>query len=143
MADYKVVDWAVDELNKKHDKPLFLAVGIFKPHIPWFVPQKYFDMYPLKDVKLPKIMVNDFDDVSPIALKWLKRGWHKWMVENELWKNPVQAYEASISFSDAMVGRLIDGLKKNGNLDNTVIVILSDHGMHIGEKEHWEKFTLW
>lgn len=143
MADYKVVDWAVNELNKDHDKPLFLAVGIFKPHIPWFAPQKYYDLYPKDDRQLPGILENDLDDVSKIALPWLRRGWQRWMLENNEWANAVQGYEACISFSDAMLGKLIDGLKKSGKADNTIIVLWSDHGMHIGEKEQWEKFTLW
>lgn len=143
MADYKVVDWAVNELNKDHDKPLFLAVGIFRPHIPWFAPQEYFDLYPQDDRELPYILENDLDDVSKIALPWLRRGWQRWMLENNEWANAVQGYEACISFSDAMLGKLIDGLKKSGKADNTIIVLWSDHGMHIGEKEQWEKFTLW
>ncbi len=142
-ADYRVVDWAISELQKDHDKPLFLGVGIYRPHIPWYVPQKYFDMYPLDEVVLPEIRPDDLDDVSEVAIPWLRRGWHRWILENDLWKNAVQAYEASISFSDAMLGRLIDGLEESGKLDNTIIVLWSDHGMHIGEKEQWEKFTLW
>lgn len=143
MADYKVVDWAVDELNKEHDKPLFLAVGIFRPHIPWFVPKEYFDMYPLEEIELPKIKDNDLDDVSPLALKWVRKNWQTWMLDNNEWKKAIQAYQASVSFSDAMVGRLVQGLVKSGKIDNTIIVLWSDHGMHIGEKEQWEKFTLW
>lgn len=143
MADYKVVDWAIGEMNKTHDKPLFLAVGIFRPHIPWFAPQEYFDMYPMDSRDLPKILENDLDDVSPVMSRTLRRGWQKWMVENNQWKNAVQGYEACISFSDAMLGRLLQGLKESGKEDNTIIVLWSDHGMHIGEKEQWEKFTLW
>jgi arylsulfatase A-like enzyme len=143
MADYKVVDWAVDELNKEHKKPLFLAVGIFRPHIPWFVPKEYFDRYPIENITLPKIEENDLDDVSSIAIKHLRRDWQKWMLTNNEWKKAIQAYQASVTFSDAMVGRLIEGLEKSGKLDETIIVLWSDHGMHIGEKEQWEKFTLW
>ena len=143
MADYKVVEWAISELKKKHDKPLFLAVGIFKPHIPWFVPQEYFDIYPLDKLELPEILENDLDDVSPVSFRWLRRQWQKWILENNLWENAVQSYEACISFSDAMIGKLINGLDESGRADNTIIVLWSDHGMHIGEKEQWEKFTLW
>ena len=142
-SEYKVVDWAIQEVNKKQAKPLFLAVGLFRPHIPWFVPQKYFDMYPLSEVKLPQVKENDLEDVSPVAVKWLARDWHKWLLDSHLWEKAVQAYEASISYTDAMLGRLIDGLKKSGKMNNTIIVLWSDHGMHIGEKQHWEKFTLW
>lgn len=142
-ADYKVVDWAISELKKDHDKPLFLGVGIYRPHIPWFVPQKYFDMYPLDEIVLPETREDDLDNISEVALGWLRRGWQQWMIENNEWEKAVQAYQASISFSDAMLGRLIDGLKESGKFENTIIVLWSDHGMHIGEKDHWEKFTLW
>ena len=143
MGDFKVVDWAISELEKPRDRPLFLAVGIFRPHIPWFVPKEYFDMYPPDERELPEKIPGDLDDVSEVALPWVRRSWQRWMIENDEWKSAVQAYEASISFSDAMIGRLIDGLEKSSKSDNTIIVLWSDHGMHLGEKEQWEKFTLW
>jgi len=143
MADYKVVDWALGEFEKEHTKPLFLAVGIFRPHIPWFVPAEYFELYDRNTRPLPKILENDLDDVSQVSYQWLRRSWQKWMIENNEWANAVNAYEACISFSDSMIGRLIDGLEKSGRIDNTIIILWSDHGMHIGEKEQWEKFTLW
>jgi arylsulfatase A-like enzyme len=143
MADYKVVDWAISELNKKHDKPFFQAVGIFRPHIPWFVPQKYFDLYPLDKLKLPEILEGDLDDCSEIGQKFCRRKWQTWLVKHDKWKEAVQGYLASISFADAQLGRLLDAFEASDYADNTVIVLWSDHGMHIGEKEHWEKFTLW
>ena len=143
MADYKVVDWASAELAKTHPKPFFHAVGIFRPHIPWFVPQKYFDLYPPDKVFLPLIKADDLDDVAPTHRKWLRRKWHQWMVDNDEWKPAVRGYLASISFADAQVGRLLDALDASPHAANTMIVLWSDHGMHIGEKEHWEKFTLW
>jgi arylsulfatase A-like enzyme len=143
MGDFKVVDWAINELNAPRDKPLFLAVGIFRPHIPWFVPEKYFSLYDPAERSLPEFMENDLDDVSSVGISWIRRSWHRWMLENNQWANAVQAYEASISFSDAMIGRLLDGLEKSGRADNTIIILWSDHGMHIGEKQQWEKFTLW
>ena len=143
MADYKVVDWATAELAKTHPNPFFHAVGIFRPHIPWFVPQKYFDLYPPDKVFLPSIKAGDLDDVAPTHRKWLRRKWHQWVVDNDEWKAAVRGYLASISFADAQVGRLLDALDASPHAANTIIVLWSDHGMHIGEKEHWEKFTLW
>jgi arylsulfatase A-like enzyme len=142
-ADYKVVDWAIEELQKKHEKPFFQAVGIFRPHIPWFVPQKYFDLYPLENIDLPLIQENDLDDCSDVGKSFCKRKWQEWIVKNDLWKESIQAYMASISYADAQLGRLLDAFEKSDYADNTIIVLWSDHGMHIGEKEHWEKFTLW
>jgi arylsulfatase A-like enzyme len=143
MADYKVVDWAATELAKSHRKPFFHAVGIYRPHIPWFVPQKYFDLYPPDKVFLPPIKAGDLDDVASSHKKWLRRGWHQWVVDNDEWKAAVRGYLASISFADAQVGRLLAALDASPHAANAIIVLWSDHGMHIGEKEHWEKFTLW
>ncbi len=139
MADYQVVDWARYELTQKHDKPLYLACGIFRPHMPWEVPQKYFDMYPLEDIPDLVIQKNDLED----AFDHGRRQWHKFVLENHQWKNVNQAYHACNSFADAQIGRLIEGLKNSEYADNTIIVLWADHGMHMGEKENWEKFTLW
>lgn len=142
-SDYKVVEWAARELQKRHEKPFFLAVGIFRPHIPWFVPKKYFDLYPLEGITLPPIQENDLEDCSPVGKGFCRRKWQEWVLANDQWKPAVQAYLASISFADAQLGRLIDALDQSRYAENTIIVLWSDHGMHIGEKEHWEKFTLW
>lgn len=142
-SDYKVVDWAIEELNKDHDRPFFQAVGLFRPHIPWFVPQEYFDLYPLDDVELPPVQENDLADCSPVGKGFCRRSWQRWILKQDKWREAVQAYLASISYMDAQLGRLLDAFKKSPTVDNTVIVLWSDHGMHIGEKEHWEKFTLW
>ncbi len=143
MADYKVVDWAIEQFEKTHDKPFFQAVGIFRPHIPWFAPRACFNRYPLDEVFLPETLEGDLDDCSPVALRWCRQGWQKWLVENDQWRGAVQGYLACISFADSQVGRLLDALDRSPYADNTIVVLWSDHGMHIGEKNHWEKFTLW
>jgi len=143
MPDYKVVDWAISELAREHDRPFFQAVGIFRPHIPWLVPQEYFDLYPIEDIQLPPIQENDLEDCSEVGKGFCRRSWQEWVLANDQWKAAVQGYMASISFADAQLGRLLDALEKSRYAQNTVIVLWSDHGMHIGEKEHWEKFTLW
>lgn len=139
MADNQTVDWAVYEMNQKQEKPLFLAVGLFKPHMPWEVPQKYFDMYPLESIPDLKIKENDLED----AFDHGRRLWHKYVLDNKQWKKVIQAYMACLSFADDELGRLLDGFEKSPLKDNTIIVLWSDHGMHMGEKENWEKFTLW
>jgi arylsulfatase A-like enzyme len=143
MADSKVVNWAVAELGRKHEKPWFLGVGIFRPHVPWYVPRKYFDLYPINKIALPPVRENDLDDTSPVGQGFVERKWHRWIVKNNQWKQGVQGYLASISFTDALVGRLLDALDKSSDAKYTIIVLWSDNGMHLGEKEHWEKFTLW
>jgi arylsulfatase A-like enzyme len=138
-GDAMVVDWAIGELNKPQEKPLFLAVGLFRPHIPFEVPQKWFDLHPLDQVKLPEVQAGDLGDARDHG----RRNWHKWVVENHQWEKFMQGYLASISYVDNQLGRLLDALDASPMKDNTIIVLWSDHGFHIGEKENWEKFALW
>lgn len=143
MADAKVVSWAEKQLSREHGKPLFLAVGIYRPHIPWWTPKAYFDRNPIEKVELPRVIKNDLTDVPEAGRAMRKQGWHKWMEESGKWKEAVQGYNASVSFTDDMVGRLLTALEEGPLADNTIIVLWSDHGYHLGQKEHWEKFALW
>lgn len=138
-SDHKVVDWAIREMEKERDKPLFLACGLFRPHIPWEVPQKYFDLYPLEEIILPEDDPEDLKD----AWEHRRRRWHKWVLDNKQWKRAVRGYLASISYADAQLGRLLDSYESSGRNKDTILVLWSDHGMHIGEKQNWEKFTCW
>jgi len=139
QGDGAVVDWAVDQMNQTSEKPLFLAVGLFRPHIPWEVPQKWFDLYPEEEVQLPVHLENDLED----AFSHGRESWHKWVTDNDQWRNFMRGYLASISYVDHELGRLLDGFDQSPMAENTVVVLWSDHGFHIGEKENWEKFALW
>ncbi|MBL7646912.1 MAG: sulfatase [Candidatus Hydrogenedentes bacterium] len=144
MGDGQVVEWVGKQLAAPQDKPFFLACGLFKPHLPWYVPQKYFDMYPLDEIELPRVKAGDLDDVPPLGRAAAKpNGDHKRVLETGKWKEAVQAYMASIAFTDACIGQLLDAVAASPHRDNTLIVLWSDHGWHLGEKEHWRKFTLW
>ena len=112
MADYHVVDWARYQLSQKHDQPFFLAVGLWKPHDPWEVPQKYFDMYPLEDIVLPEIKEDDLEDAFDHGRRWI----HQWVVDNQQWEKVVQSYAASITFTDAMLGRLLDAFENSEHM---------------------------
>lgn len=143
--DAKTADYAVRFLKEKHDKPFFLACGIFRPHLPWYAPKKYFDMYPLDKIKLPKVPENDLDDI-PKEGKWLSKQRRQDFLnikKSGKWKEAVQAYLACISFADAQLGRVLDALESSVYKDDTIIVFWSDHGWHLGEKNHWHKMTLW
>ena len=144
-GDYKSVDYISQLLNKDHDKPFFLACGIYRPHLPWYVPQKYFDLFPIEEIQLPKLMEGDTTDLGPRAKEIISRGgnYHKHVVEADKWKNAVQGYLASTAYADAMVGNLLEALSKSKYADNTIVVIWSDHGWQLGEKMHWRKFSLW
>ena len=144
MGDRQVATWAISELQKKHDKPFFLGCGFFRPHLPWYVPQRYFDMYPPDKITLPNVNENDLDDVPPLGRKMAKpEGDHKKVTEHKQWRKAVQGYLASITFVDTCVGRVIDAFDKSDYADNTIIMLWSDHGWHLGEKLHWRKFSLW
>ena len=144
LREAKIVGYGVDHLGKPHDKPFFVAVGLHKPHMPWNVPRKYFDMHPLDSIQLPPHREGDLADVPPAGVRMAKPdGDHRLMLESGRWKEAIQGYLAAISYCDAMIGRLLDALDRSEHRDNTVVVFWGDHGWHLGEKEHWRKFALW
>ena len=147
MADGQVINWAEQELGLgDQGAPRFMAVGMYRPHLPWYVPQEYLDMYPLDTIILPEVPE---DDLADIPEPYNSFGFinshltHQWVVENDKWKEGVQAYLASISFADAMVGRVLDALEKSGRANKTIVVLISDHGFMLGHKHRWRKFALW
>ena len=146
MPDTKIADWGIHQLKQKHDKPFFLAVGFFRPHVPMFAPKKWFDQHPLKRVQLPQVDPHDREDLPQYG-KDLTIGHpaprHKWFIENRQWKQAVQSYLASTTFVDHCVGRVLDALDNSQYAKNTVVLLFSDHGWHLGEKERWAKRSLW
>jgi arylsulfatase A-like enzyme len=143
MDDYKVATWIGEQLGQKHDKPFFLACGFFKPHLRWCAPEEYFDMFAPESVTLPNIDENDLDDVPPIGVQMAGRKTHDTITSKNAWRDGVAAYLACGAFVDKQVGRVLDALDASPHRDNTVIVLWSDHGWHLGEKLHWKKFALW
>ena len=144
MRDHRIVNYGINQLRKKHDKPFFLTVGLHKPHMPWFVPKKYFDLHPLESIQLPPTKEGDLSDIPAAGVKFARPdGDHAKIVESGRWKEAVQAYLATVSYADAEIGRLLDALESSEHKDNTIVVLLGDHGWHFGEKEHWRKFALW
>lgn len=143
-GDYKVSEWIGGQLGRKHDQPFYLGCGIYRPHEPWFVPAKYFEPFPLETIQLPPgYRPDDLDDVPPMGRRIARNRYFPHILWQGQWRNGVQAYLASIHFADAMVGRVLDALESGPNADNTIVVLWSDHGWHLGEKEHWQKFTTW
>ena len=148
-GDWLVSKWVGEQLEKEHDKPFFLACGIYRPHEPWFVPKKYFEPFPLEEIQLPPgYKEDDLDDLPPSGGGGGERGgapnrYFAHIREHGQWKKGIQGYLASIHFADAMLGRVLDALENGPNRDNTIVVLWSDHGWHLGEKQHWQKFTPW
>lgn len=148
MPDHKVADWAVECLARKSDKPFFLGVGFIRPHVPFYVPQKWFELFPLKEIKLPPIRMDDLSDIPETSrrmhelpkyprLDFLRAN------NDEQFRKCVRAYLACIAFVDHQVGRVIDALDGGPHAKDTTVVLFSDHGYHIGEKDRVSKHSLW
>jgi arylsulfatase A-like enzyme len=144
LPDESSIDYGIRHLSAVHDRPFFVAVGLHKPHMPWNVPKKYYDLFPLESIELPPTMKGDLDDVPPAGIRMAKPDKdHAAMLKSGRWKEAVQAYLAAIAYCDAQIGRLLDAYDKSPQKENTLIVFWGDHGWHLGEKEHWRKFALW
>jgi len=146
MTDYKSAKWAIKKLQKEHEKPFFLAVGFIRPHVPWYAPQKWFDMFPLDSIKTPPYKKDDFNDIPLFAAKVADAPMMpttEELIKSGEWKNAIQAYMACIAFVDAQIGKVLNALEKSKHADNTIIVLWSDHGYHLGEKNRFAKQALW
>ena len=147
MPDYKIASWAEERLAEKQDRPFWMGVGFYRPHVPQFAPQKWFDMYPLESLQLPKTIADDLKDISSYGVD-ITRLKHvsptlEWVTENDQWKPLVQSYLACVSFVDEQIGRVLTALDKGDYGENTYVVLFSDHGFHLGEKERFAKRSLW
>ncbi len=146
MPDYKTASWAEKRLSEKHDKPFFMAVGFCRPHVPWYAPQKWFDMHPLEKIQTPPFAADDLQDVPEISRRLNNAPMMpttKWAIEQKQWKRIVQAYLACTTFVDHQVGRVLDALDKSEYARNTVVVLWTDHGYHLGEKNRFAKQAIW
>ena len=147
MKDYKTAQWAAEQLQTRDfdGKPFFMAIGFSKPHLTWYVPQKYFDMYPLDEIEIPKTIANDLDDIVDRNGKKVYGPSSAWLRAEKYGrhKEAVQAYLATITFVDDCVGVLLDGLANSKYADNTIVMLWGDHGWHLGEKQKYGKTQLW
>ena len=145
MGDHQMVDWAVSELEREHDKPFFLAAGIYRPHLPWHVPAEFFDQYDVSEIKLPENRP-DWRDQFEKPLNRMgesRRAWGRALKSHNRERAAVLAYHACVTYADYELGRLMAALDESPHADNTIVVLWSDHGWHLGEKDAWAKFTLW
>lgn len=146
MGDTQITTWAIDQLQRVSG-PFFMAVGYYRPHIPLWAPESYFRPYPKSTVALPVNLPTDLDDLSPIARWWantpVTAGAHETVTTYDQWQSAVATYLACVSFVDAQIGRLITALEESSHASTTLVVLISDHGLHLGEKQHWGKWTGW
>lgn len=145
--DYLIASAAVDALQSApKDRPFFIAAGFRLPHVPCYAPQKWFDLYPDATLQMPPVLDGDRDDTPRFSwyLHWsLPEPRLHTLKERNEWRPLVRAYLASTSFMDAQVGRVLAALEATGRAKDTVVVLWSDHGWHVGEKAITGKNTLW
>lgn len=140
MIARRAVQILEEHLRTRKDQPFFLAVGFHKPHLPWVAPKRYFEMHDPAKMPLPKTPPDDLEDIPQIALTL--RPQEQKMTDEEK-RLAIRAYYACVSFMDAQVGILLDALDRHKLWDNTVIVLLGDHGFHLSEHGGlWRKMTL-
>ncbi|MED5281248.1 MAG: sulfatase, partial [Verrucomicrobiota bacterium] len=148
MGDYKAASAAIKTIQSQ-EGPLLLSVGIYRPHVPWIVPQTYFDLYPTQTLKLSERRVEDLDDL-PERLKLVAgleakfgKGYHEKLVKKGYDKQFVRAYLASVTFADEQVGRILDAWYASPYAETGYVVLWSDHGYMLGEKNAWSKIKPW
>mgnify|MGYP001367147594 FL=1 len=147
FSDRKSVDWAIEKIDQIGDEPFLLSVGFERPHQPLFNPKRFHDLYPLKSIRLPDVPEEDLEDLphraKQLALYPQTSGRHESVIKFGQWENAVASYLASVSFVDDLIGDLVKALDDRNLIEKTWIVLWSDHGWHLGEKQHWGKATGW
>ncbi len=145
FVDHVVASWAVDQLEVEHERPFFLSVGFYRPHVPFFPPVRIYDG--LKNVQLPPVKEDDWRDLPDAARRLTmsneKIPTHDWMKRERRWRQAVHAYLACVRWTDEQIGRVLDALDDGPHAKNTIVVLFADHGYHLGEKQRWSKFSLW
>ena len=147
FGDTQITDWAIEKIGSAQTAPVFLAVGYYRPHQPLWAPKRFFERFMKTPAELPSIRSDDLSDLGETAKQWALKpvtsGTHATVVKFRQWQAAVEAYLACVSYVDHEIGRLIAALDQSPLADNTLIVLWSDHGWHLGEKEHWGKWTGW
>lgn len=146
MPDYAIREWALSKLEGELPQPFFMGVGFVRPHVPWYVPQEWFELYEEAELWTPPYLPDDLEDVPAIA-RLLQQipGFPttEWAQMAGEWQAIVHAYLACTSFVDHQVGLVLDALAESPYADNTIIILASDHGYHLGEKNRFAKMALW
>jgi len=147
LPDHALATWAAQRLADPGERPFLLAVGFVTPHVPQYAPAAWLERFPADALQLPPTLDADLDDLSRYAVDLTRREHiaptQAWVEEHEQWESLVRTYLACVAFVDAQVGRVLDALEAGPHADDTVVVLFSDHGFHLGEKERWAKRSLW
>jgi arylsulfatase A-like enzyme len=150
MGDEFTVSEAKRIIQNPGQEPAFIAVGIFRPHLPHYAHPEDFANYPIESIAMPSMPWGDLEDVPEAGkimahreINRLKANLEQPAGSRGSLEHLVQSYQASSTFADKMIGEILDALDSSGKADNTIIVLWSDHGYHLGDKESISKFTLW
>lgn len=148
FPDVRNTDAVIAKLNEDMEKPFFIALGLYRPHVPYTAPKRFFDLYDRSEIKLPPLPEDDLDDLPPSALAMVtsKEAHHDdalTAIRNGYLKTILHGYLASVSFADWNVGRVLEALDRSAYAENTIVVLWGDHGFHHGEKQRFTKFALW
>lgn len=145
QTDGIAADIAIEQLQKfaKSKQPFFMAVGLYRPHTPYVAPKDYFKKYPTEQIKVPQVPEGYLDTIPKPARQSVRRKKVQIDLPDDLARQAIQAYYASITFADAQLGKILEALKASGLEENTIVVFTSDHGYHMGEHGHWQKTTLY
>ena len=149
FPDVKNSQAAIEFLQERHDRPFFLTLGLWRPHTPFTAPKRFFEMYRMEDIRVPVpgYADNDLEDVPPLGRRLAQVWGERFDLcgKNNLgrWREFVRAYFACTTFADWSAGRVIEALEKSRYARDTIVIFWSDNGYHCGEKNHWEKTTLW
>lgn len=139
QTDGQAASATIRLLEENRHRPFFLALGFYRPHTPYVAPKKYFDLYPVEKIPLPQVPADDWEDIPRPALNDLPE---QRKMSDDLRRQAIQAYFASITFMDAQLGRVLDALERLGLADKTIVVFVSDQGYHLGEHRLWQKMSL-
>jgi arylsulfatase A-like enzyme len=156
MPDERLAEYAETFFAQRpasgDNRPFFLNIGINRPHAPLVAPQKYFDLFPLDEIQLAPRKEDDLDDCAEFLWKDFKNnrisnqsgfGMYAHTAEKGYMKRWTQAYLACVAFADDMVGRILTSLENSPYADNTLVIITSDNGYHMGEKNYKFKNSAW
>ena len=144
-GDGQMIQWATEQLKTTQPRPFLMVAGIYRPHLPFYAPKEYFQLFNSESLETPAVLKDDIKDLPPAGRSMAsQRREDLELVKTEgKFRELIHAYLASITFTDALIGRLLDALESGPSADNTIVVLWSDHGWHFGEKEHLHKMTLW
>lgn len=139
-GDTKMADHFAKKIkNYDSDKPFFMALGFFRPHMPWNCSKEFWDMFDNSKIVKPQgYKAGDMNDVSDGT-----QNIHADIVKAGKWEDAIHGYLACLAYADYNAGIVLEALKSSKHKNNTIVVFMGDHGWHLGEKERWGKYALY